>query len=160
MNNLYFVQLFKKNVLTCYIFVSHNVNIVFELSALYSDNKRIWKSIHIFVQFLNLKYMYNEFEYTQDYIYIYFGFLLYICVSVINFCCIYVLGVSISIVYMCQWYIFLLYIPVCVRGIDFYCIYVSVVYKMVYKILLMIYFLIYRNLLEFIIFVQSYFHYL
>ena len=29
-----------------------------------------------------------------------------------------------------------------------------------YKILLMIYFLIYRNLLEFIIFVQSYFHYL
>ena len=29
-----------------------------------------------------------------------------------------------------------------------------------YKILLMIYFLIYRNLLEFIIFIQSYFHYL
>jgi hypothetical protein len=29
-----------------------------------------------------------------------------------------------------------------------------------YKILLMIYFLIYRNLLEFITFVQSYFHYL
>ena len=29
-----------------------------------------------------------------------------------------------------------------------------------YKILLMIYFLIYRNLLEFIMFVQSYFHYL
>jgi hypothetical protein len=29
-----------------------------------------------------------------------------------------------------------------------------------YKILLMIYFLIYRNLLEFIIFVQSYFHYM
>ena len=29
-----------------------------------------------------------------------------------------------------------------------------------YNILLMIYFLIYRNLLEFIIFVQSYFHYL
>ena len=27
MNNLYFVQLFKKNVFTCYIFVSHNVNI-------------------------------------------------------------------------------------------------------------------------------------
>jgi hypothetical protein len=29
-----------------------------------------------------------------------------------------------------------------------------------YKILLMIYFIIYRNLLEFITFVQSYFHYL
>ena len=29
-----------------------------------------------------------------------------------------------------------------------------------YKILLMIYFLIYRNLLEFITFVQSYYHYL
>jgi hypothetical protein len=41
-----------------------------------------------------------------------------ICIRGVDFYCIYVLGVSISIVYICEGYQFLLYI--CIRGIDFY----------------------------------------
>jgi len=52
--------------------------------------------------------------------------MLFICVSGIDFCCIYVLGVYNSIVYMCLGYRFLLYI--CVSGIDLCCIYMLGVY--------------------------------
>ena len=87
MNDLYFVQLFKKNVLTYYIIDSHNVDIALGCSF------RVIGPL-----FWKIKEFGNQF--TGLYIYIF----------------------RISVVYMCQWYIFQLYI--CVRGIDFYCIYV------------------------------------